>query len=272
MKAIIAFLTIFTIFSTTTTQAEDFQFEIPYPSGGSSVTYPGLDLGYAKKIKIKASNSYHDPMMQIDELEIVFENATNFKAGNFKYTNGSYKAVVEDVWVYRKILVQVMAPQPLVSNEDVYISLNVVELEGVLDDVNMSVGPSIYDANGFLQDVTPDVLVDQETILLDGKNMTIQLFKRAKSEMDGAGFKLVTNWHGYGQRTIYLPTPFPISDAHMFNAIGLEIESNQFPDGFVDYLIGVKYEDALGGGYSQTSPTEPLPPLIEQAYGYYPWP
>lgn len=271
MKAIIAFLTVITLFSTTT-QAENFEFEIPYPAGSSSVTYPGLDLSNAKKIKIKASNSYHDPMIKIDELEIVFENASNFKATNFKNSYGTYRAVVEDAWVYRKVLVEVIAPEPFVSNEDININLSVVEFEGMLDDVNMSHGPSIYNANGFLVDVTPDVLVDQETIVLDDKNMTIQLFKRAKSGMEGAGFKLVTNWHGYGQRTIYLPTPFPMSDAHMFNAIGLEIESNQFPDGFVDYLIGVKYEDALAGGYSQTSPTEPLATLIEQAYGYYPWP
>ncbi|MBD3666799.1 MAG: hypothetical protein HUJ16_02495 [Kangiella sp.] len=271
MKAIIAFLTVITLFSTTT-QAEDYYFEAPYPAGGSSQSYPGLDLSYAKKIKLRASNSLYDPMLTIDELEIVFENATNFKADNFKYTNGAYRAIVEDAWIYRKVFVEVMAPEQIASSKDIYISLSVVEFEGVLDDVNMSHGQPIYDAHGILEDVTPDVLVDQETIVLDGKNMTIQLFKRAKSGMNGEGFKLVTNWHGYGQRTIYLPTPFPMSDAHMFNAIGLEIESNQFPDGFVDYLIGVKYEDALAGGYSETSPTEPLAPLIEQAYGYYPWP
>lgn len=95
MKAVIAFLTVITLFSTTI-QAEDYYFEVPFPAGGSSVTYPGLDLSNAKKIKIKASNSFHDPMMNIDELEIVFENATNFKASNFKYTNGSYRAIVED--------------------------------------------------------------------------------------------------------------------------------------------------------------------------------
>lgn len=75
MKAIIAFLIVITLFSTTT-QAEDYYFEAPYPAGGSNVTYPGLDLSNAKKIKIKASNSYYDPMMKIDELEIIFENAT----------------------------------------------------------------------------------------------------------------------------------------------------------------------------------------------------
>ncbi|ACV27595.1 hypothetical protein [Kangiella koreensis] len=270
MKAIIAFFISLAFFSTTT-QAEDYYFEVPHPSGGGSQSYPGLDLSNAKKIKIKASNSYYDPMMKIDELEIVFENASNFKASNFKYTNGSFRAIVEDVWIYRKVFVEVMAPEPLASNEDIYVSLNVVEFEGVLDDVNMSHGQPIYDAHGFLEDVTPDVLVDQETIVLDGKNMTIQLFKRAKSGMEGEGFKLVTNWHGYGQRTVYLPAPFPTSEAHMFNAIGIEIESNQMPDGFIDHLIAIKYEDAFGG-YSQTTPMEPLAPLIDQAYGYYPWP
>lgn len=271
MKAIIAFLTIFTLFLTTTTQAEDYYFEVPHPGGGSSNSYPGLDLSQAKKIKIKASNSIYDPMLAIDELEIVFENATNFKANNFKYTNGSYRAVIEDVWVYRKVFVEVMAPEQIGSNKDIYVSLNVVEFEGVLDDVNMSHGQPIYDAHGFLEDVTPDVLVDQETIVLDGKSMTIQLFRRAKSGMEGEGFKLITNWHGYGQRTIYLPAPFPMSDAHMFNAIGLEIESHEFSDGFVDHSISVKYEDVFGGN-SQNSPSESLAPLIEQAYGYYPWP
>lgn len=270
MKAIIAFLTVLTLFSTTT-QAENYYFEVPYPAGGSSQSYPGLDLSNAKEIKIKASNSYYDPMLRIDELEIVFENASNFKANNFKYTNGAYRAIVEDAWIYRKVYVEVMAPEPLAANEDIYVSLSVVEFEGVLDDVNMSHGQPIYDAHGFLEDVTPDVLVDQETIVLDGKDMVIQLFKRAKSGMEGEGFKLVTNWHGYGQRTIYLPTPFPTSDAHMFNAIGIEIESHPMPDGFIDYLIGIKYEDAFGG-YSQTTPVEPLAPLIEQAYGYFPWP
>ncbi|WP_018624079.1 hypothetical protein [Kangiella aquimarina] len=270
MKAIIAFLIVITLFSTTT-QAEDYYFEAPYPAGGSNVTYPGLDLSNAKKIKIKASNSYYDPMMKIDELEIIFENATNFKASNFKYTNGSYRAIVEDAWIYRKVYVEVMTPEPLASNEDIYVSLNVVEFEGVLDDVNMSHGQPIYDAHGFLEDVTPDVLVDQETIVLDGKNLTIQLFKRAKSGLEGEGFKLVTNWHGYGQRTIYLPAPFPMSDAHMFNAVGIELESHQMPDGFVDYSISIKYEDVFGG-YSQSGPIEPLAMYIEQAYGYYPWP
>lgn len=270
MKAIIAFLTVLTFFSTTT-QAETYEFVAPHPVGGGSQAYPGLDLSYAKKIKLKASNSLYDPMLAIDELEIVFENATNFKADNFKYTNGAYRAIVEDVWIYRKVYVEVMAPEQIASSKDIYISLNVVDFEGVLDDVNMSHGQPIYDAHGILEDVTPDVLVDQETIVLDGKNMTIQLFKRAKSGMEGEGFKLVTNWHGYGQRTIYLPAPFPMSDSHMFNAVGLEIETHQYPAGFVDYLIGVKYEDAFGG-YSQTTPVEPLPPLIEQAYGYYPWP
>lgn len=270
MKAIIAFLFSLTFFITTT-QAEDYYFEIPHPAGGGSNSYPGLDLSYAKKIKVKASNSYYDPMLRIDELEIVFENATNFKASNFKYTNGSYRAIVEDAWIYRKVYVEVMAPEPLAANEDIYVSLNVVEFEGLLDDVNMSHGQPLYDAHGFLEDVTPDVLVDQETIVLDGKDMVIQLFKRAKSGMEGQGFKLVTNWHGYGQRTIYLPTDFPMSDAYMFNAIGLEIQSHQFPEGFVEYLVGIKYEDVFGG-YSQTTPIETLTHYIEQAYGYYPWP
>ena len=271
MKAIIAFLTIFTIFSTTTTQAEDYYFEAPHPAGGSSHSYPGLDLSYTKKIKIKASNSIYDPMLAIDELEIIFENATNFKATNFKYTNGSYKAVVEDAWIYRKVFVEVSAPEELGSNKDIYVSLSVVEFEGVLDDVNMSHGQPIYDGHAILEDVTPDILVDQETIILDGKNMTIQLFKRAKSGMEGEGFKLVTNWFGHGQRTIYLPTPFPISEAHMYNAIGIDMNSHELPDGYVDHLISIRYED-LFGGYSGDSSIEPLAPYIEQAYGYYPWP
>ncbi|AOE49135.1 hypothetical protein [Kangiella sediminilitoris] len=274
MKAILAFLTTILLILGQTTQAEISEYETYFPMSGSSVPYPNLDLNGIEKIKVKTSSSIHQPDQELEEIELVFPNATNLVAKNFQKVDGSYsyngsdvfKTIVNDAWVYSKVLVKVTTNgKKIAGGTDLSVELEVVEMTFELNDPNNSMGLNIFNANGILRDVTPVTIADVESLNYQDDDMTLSLYQRATfDEFNGDGFKIKTNWMGHGERIINVPAPIPSEDYSIFKAAGLEIQTETFPDGFTDHQFRIKYEDPMG--YAQYTPFEPLQPYIDQAY------
>ncbi|WP_105255337.1 hypothetical protein [Pseudoalteromonas sp. T1lg75] len=277
MKAILVFLSTLVLTLGLSSEAKAAEYEINYPSASSSVPYPGLDLNMVKKVKVKTSSSIHTPEQSLDEVEIVFENATNLivkgfqkEGGSYSY-NGSevYRAVAHDAWVYSKVLVTVTAPGKISGGKDLTIDLQVMEMTNALNELNYSHGLMIFNANGILNDVTPMTVADVETISYQEKDMTLTLYQKPKfDEFNGEGFKIKVNWMGNGEKIINVPAPIPAEEYSFFKAADLEIQTQTFPDGFTDHQFRIKYQDPFG--YTQETPLEPLAPYIDQAFQTYP--
>ncbi|GAA4358239.1 hypothetical protein [Kangiella marina] len=257
---------------TLSAQAGTAQYEIYHPVHGSTVPFPNLDLNGVETIKVHTSNSIHDPMENIDYLELVFKNATNLVAKNFKKEDDSYsgsqvyRAVVQDAWVYSKVIVKVTTDGPISGGKNLFIELEVAELTYELNDPVYSHGVVIFNADGILSDVTPTVVADVETVTHQNDELSLTLHQKPKfDEFTGEGFKIKANWMGHGERTLTIPAPFSSEEYSFFRAAGIEVQSETFPDGFVEHQFRIKYEDAFGG-YTQYTPFESLNMYIDQAY------
>ncbi|WP_105258974.1 hypothetical protein [Pseudoalteromonas sp. T1lg88] len=273
MKAIMVFLSTLVLTLGLSSNAKAAEYEINYPSASSSVPYPGLDLNMVKKIKVKTSNSLHTPEQSLDELEIVFENATNLVVKGFQkessYGPDLFKAMVNDAWVYSKVLVTVFASDKISGGRNLTIELQVMEMTNELNELNYSHGLMIFNAQGILNDVTPVTVADIETISYQDKDMTLTLYQRAMfDEFNGEGFKIKVNWMGNGEKIINVPAPISSEEYSFFKAADLEIQTQTFPDGFTDHQFRIKYQDPFG--YTQYTPFEPLAPYIDQAFQSYP--
>ena len=275
MKALTASILtiIFFTFSSLAT-ANTTQYEIYYPGHGSTAPFPSLDLNDLEVIKVQASSSHYEPVQSIDQLELVFKNATNLVAKNFKKDdNGynpsgthTYKAVVSDMWVYSKVIVKVMTNGPIAGGKDLYVELEVAEMTFELNDPQYSNGLSIFQANGILNDVTPVVISDIENLTYQNDQLSLSLQQKPKfDEFTGEGFKITANWMGHGERTLSIPTPFSSEEYSFYKAAGLEVRSETLPDGFVIHEFRIKYED-MPGGYMQYTNFEPLDMYMDQAY------
>lgn len=273
MKAILAFLTAILLTLSQAAKADTSEYEVYNPMGASSVPYPNLDLNEIKKIKVKTSTPIHAPEQQLDELELVFPNATNLVAKDFQkdenaYSYGGetvYKAIVEDAWVYSRLLVKVTSTGVITGGQNLKVELEVIEVTFELNDTSDSDGLLIYSTDGILNDVTPDSVADIEAINYEGDELTLTLYQRAKfDEFTGDGFKIKSNWMGHGERTLNIPAPIPSEEYSYFRATDIEIESAVMPDGYIAHQFRIKYEDPMG--YAEYTQLEPLQPYIDQAY------
>lgn len=273
MKACKAlFSTLLLCLFTISVQAGTAQYQISHPAHSSTVPFPNLDLNGVETIKIQTSNSLQDPMESIDQVELVFKNATNLIAKNFKKEDNSYsgpqvyRAVVHDAWVYSKVIVKVITDGPISGGKNLFIELEVVELTYELNDPIYSNGVVIFNADGILSDITPEIVADVETLSYESDDLSLTLYQKPKfDEFNGEGFKIRANWMGHGERTLTIPTPFTPEEYSFYKAAGIEVQSETFPDGFVEHQFRIKYEDAFGG-YTQYTQFESLNMYIHQAY------
>lgn len=243
--------------------ADTLKFEAVAPSTSYNQIYPNLDLHQINSIKITATTTEFNPDPDITRLEIVFPFATNLIASNFVRNGTTYRALVNDAWVFKQIMVEVEASNGIQADSNPLIRLYVVETTSNLSNPILSDGYMMLNTNGFLMNTTPNKLADVTTVKVDLKNLILRLYQRPQTGATGHGFYIHATWLGHGEADIYIPAMTP-ADFHRFNAVAVNVTTEIIgPDTF--HFISIDYTDKITGQLNSTSP-EDLRLYLDQAF------
>lgn len=255
--------------------AKTFKYELinVYANEGYELRYPGLELNSVKSAAFAVSKDPLLPDWQLNSLEINFNKAAKLTATGFKkVSHNTYRAVINDVWIYRQLIVDVKETDlnafrsPLVHIE-VYVSEKNVFNQ---PEVNQQ-GQLLLTVAGSLQDVSPNKIIDTGFITLDGKRVNFSLRERPGILLNNGnsqeGFLIDVLWMGKGQKTIALPL-YPKEDFDQFDAIALIIEEIDGDFGAKEQVLSVKYKDLHNSELMTWR--QPIRPLLNAAYGVMP--
>lgn len=259
--------------ASTTTYAKTFKYDLlGVHSFNGVIHYPELDFDQVKSAVLTINKDPLSPDVQISSVEITFPNAAKLLATGFKKTEfGTWRAAVNDAWIYRQVIVEVRetdfnnaGPMP------VSISVSVSEKSVFIQPEEDPKGHPLFNVEGVLRDITTNKIVDTESVIIDGKRLNLSLkenltFAAPDVQINGTreGFVIDTLWMGKGQKTLYVPAPVPQSEFDRYTAIGLVMEEVNGPVG-KEYFFSVKFTDSMGG--EQLTPNLPLKYLLDTAY------
>jgi hypothetical protein len=267
LKAIFLFtMLLFATFAGASTS----EYEVYMPSSSTHFMFPGLDLSGIESISLTISSGNTDLDYSIDRMELKFPNANNLVVKNFKRVQNSSAVygIADDKWVFRKLIIELnMPPQKPSSGEPVDINVFVADTDHFKHNYfNPPQGELLVNASGMLVDVTPNPIADKKVVIADNKELDVKLYQRPENHMlppsVGTGFKVVMNWMGKGERTVYLPTPFPPRDYDMFKAVSLNF--TDIPGQVNVSMLEIEYED--DAGFRQVAPVGELMTILDQAY------
>lgn len=267
-------VTLFSLISAST-YAKTFKYElIDIHSGNGVISYPGLDFGQAQSAVFTVNKDPLSPDVQITSLEVTFPSAAKLVATGFKKINhDTYRAVVNNAWIYRQIFVDVRGvdfnrPRFTPPMIEASISEKSVFIQPEADPT----GEHIFHVHGpSLRDITPARVVDNASVIVAGKRVTLSLknnlsYATAETPVSGPneGFVVDALWMGKGQKTFYVPAPVPMEEFDAFEAIGISINERPTPSGN-EYSFVIKFKDA--NGYELNTPELPLMDFLQGAYG-----
>ncbi|MCU7905894.1 MAG: hypothetical protein KZQ76_08545 [Candidatus Thiodiazotropha sp. (ex Epidulcina cf. delphinae)] len=248
------------------------RFEVQMPFSSTYFQFPGLDLNNVEKIKLTTSTTMAAPGYNIDRMEIVFPNANNLVINNLKadQSGASFHAVVNNGWVFRKLVIDVGMPAATPMSGD-NIDVSVFAANAVYFNDNFAMPPQgemLVSASGPMVNVTRNPVADRHWMKVNNKGLNMRLYQRAESRFmaptnPANGFKLYMNWMGHGERTVYLTAPFQPQDYDKFKAVALNVITSAGPAGDV-YFLEVEFEDEIGS--KQTVPVGDLQSILDQAY------
>lgn len=245
-----------------------YQYEIQMPGHYYQPLYPNLNLNELQKISVQAVKKDFYPEAELEQLTLDFKYATDLVAKNFSRDGNVYRAVVDDAWVYKQILVEVHAMEPISSHSNLEVRLFVVEQTSNLNQPSYSFGMETFQANGNLIDITPNPMADETSLTVDGKNLQLKLYRNPTDVFTPVygsyGFKVEADWMGHGNAAFALPVPFGPMDADQFDAVALQIESFPISPTEMEYHIAVKYVDQ--NGYTNMTPMMPLRDYLMQVF------
>lgn len=237
------------------------------------IHYPGLDFSDATTAVLTVDKDPLSPAVIINSLEVTFPNAAKLHATGFKKleNENTYRAVVDDAWIYRQIIVDISHIDFNIPQAHPMIRAFVSERSEFIQPHSTSTNHPLFSMDGDLRDITPSTVIDTAAVTIDGKTVQLSLkenlsFTPSGASMNGAreGFVIDTLWFGKGQKTLYLPNPMiPFGEYDRYTAIGLILEELNGPAG-TEYSLRVKFKDA--SGYEQTSPAQALRPWLDASY------
>lgn len=259
--------------ASTTTYAKTFKYDLlGVHSSNGFIHYPELDFSQAKSAVLTINKDPLSPEMQISSVEITFPNAAKLLATGFKKTeSGSYRAAVNDAWIYRQVIVEVRDTDfNEARSTPVSIEVSVSEKSAFVQPEADPKGLPLFNVEGMLRDITTNKIVDTASVIIDGKRLNLSLkenmsFASPEAQINGSreGFVMDVLWMGKGQKTLYIPAPVPHSEFDRYTAIGIIMEEVNGPEG-KEYLFNVKFTDSMGG--EQLSPSLPLRHFLDMAY------
>ncbi len=243
--------------------AQTLYYEAEIPQTTYNPIYPTLNLQQLNKIKLTASQSSYSPEPDISAIEFQFQEATDFTAKHFKREDNRYIAIVDDVWVFRQLAVEVELTNHNLS--DAKIKVYIVDHTSYLNNRPLINGHLLLDVHANLLNTTPNKVIDSVNLMRENKQLSLTLFQRVSISIEGEqGFKISSIWYGKGERTFYVHAPFYGNDSNRFKAIGIKTESETLPSGEVIQFISVDYEDEFGN--VQSTPMEDLKIYLDRVY------
>lgn len=245
-----------------------YQYEITIPGHYYQPLYPNLNLNELNKISVQAVKKDFYPEVELEQMTLDFQYATDLVVKNFSREGNVYRAIVDDAWVYKQILVEVLAMEPISNHSNLEIRLFVVEQSSNLDQPAQSFGMETFNAFGNLVDITPNPLADETSLTVDGKNLQLKLYRNPTDVITpiygNYGFKIEADWMGHGNQAFAIPAPFGPMDADQFDAVSLQVESFPISPTEMDYQIAVHYVDK--SGYPNSTPLMPLRDYLMQVF------
>ena len=249
--------------------AEIQTFEIDNLQNQAHMFYPGLDLTEVDKTTLKVSSDSENPDKTLNSLEIKFSDAGTLRAYGFKEVeHGKYRSLVKNAWVFNELVVEVVSSHQYFEDfTPVEVNVYVSEQRSALNPEQENTGPILFQANGELEDISPNPVADVASVTVNGKRATLKLKKNPgvnrehDSQRYSEGFILDTTWLGHGQKLVYLSgvnMPYDRIDA-----IGIDLESFPGPDGEQENRISVRYQDETG---THVTPSENIKELLEMAF------
>lgn len=253
--------------------AKTFTYEVKdLMSHNGTISYPGLDFNAASSAVLTVYQASAETEPQIETLKLSFPNATTLVVRDFKKVDGMiHRAVVDDAWIYRQLIVNVHGSDlnPY-NNNQFHIEVKVSEKAGFINTAGEERGETVLMAFGMLQDITPAKVADVASAIVDGKRVNLSLSSKLGVPVTGGegGFIIDANWFGKGQKKLYVNSGFPQQHFGFIEPIRLVIEEVDLPDG-KDQLITLFAKDPMGGEIA--APSVRLRELLDQAYGPQPW-
>jgi len=227
----------------------------------SAYSFPTLDLSQPTYASMQVTDMVTGSMgnqKRIEKLTLQFNNANSLEVSNFRSVNGNYIAIVEDAWVFRKLLViveNVNFDQP----DNFTVRLQVVEHSSNIDELAYSAGTELARIQGNLIDKTPKKLIDKATLNINGKELILSLKNRVgryspdpiNMPVPGYdnGFEIEATWMGHGTKTFFLPLPNNGSQTHNIAPIKFNIEEINDPNHPI-VTLSVEYKDSYGGSFN----------------------
>jgi len=258
--------------ASTTTYAKTFKYDLlGVHSSNAYLHYPGLDFNQVKSAVLTVNKDPLSRDVQISSVEITFPDAAKLLATGFKKTEtGTWRAAVNDVWIYRQVIVEIQNADFNHMPQPVSIEVSVSEKSVFIQPEDDPKGHPLFLVDGVLRDITVNKVVDTASAIIEGKRVNLSLkenlrFATPDVEMNGPreGFVIDVLWMGKGQKTLYIPAPVHYSEFDRYSAIGLLLEELNGPEG-KEYAFSIKYVDVTGG--EAQSPLQPLKPLLDNAY------
>lgn len=263
----------------TSTYAKTFKYDLAaLNSHQGPINYPKLNFNQVKSAVFTVNKDPLTPELQISSLEVTFPNAAKLLATDFKKIEPNlYRAVVNDAWIYRQVIVDVReldfnrpAAHALI---EVYVSEKSAFIQPEI--TTDAKGENLFHVNGILRDITTAKIADTAVVTVNSKNVTLSLkdlltYAPVESQINGPreGFVIDALWQGKGQKTIYIPAPASLEEFDRYTAIGLTLTERDLVSG-KEYFFSIKYKDEGFNGELNT-PEQPLRPLLNSAFNSNP--
>lgn len=265
------------------TYAKTFKYDLTAISSYQGpIQYPRLSFNQAKSAIFTVNKDPLSPEVQISSLEVNFPEAAKLLATGFKKVEtepGVYRAIVNDVWIYRQVIVDVRnvdfnRTQMSSPRIEVYLSEKSVFIQP--ENNADPKGERLFEVNGILRDITAARIADTAIATVEGKKLTLSLkdllsFAPVEAPINGAreGFVIDALWQGKGQKTIFIPAFVPVEEFDRYTAIALVVTERDSPFG-KEQFFSIKYKEE-GSTAELLTPEQPLKPLLDNAYGVAPW-
>lgn len=253
--------------------AKTFKYDITniWSSEGYESRYPTLEFSNVKSAGLTVTK---DPLLtdwQLNSLEINFEKAAKLTATGFKkVSHNTYRAVINNVWIYRQIIVDVKETDlNAFSNPAISIEVYISEKSAFIQPEEDIQGQPLFTLSGTLRDISPNKIVDTGYITIDGKRVNFSLRERPgiiqlNNGDSKNGFLVDVLWMGKGQKTIAIPFS-PVENFDQFDAVTLVLEEIDGDFGTKQPVLSIKYKDQNNS--ENTSWQERIKPLLNGAYG-----
>lgn len=265
------------------TYAKTFKYDLTAISSYQGpIHYPRLSFNQAKSAIFTVNKDPLSPEVQISSLEVNFPEAAKLVATGFKKVeteSGLYRAIVNDVWIYRQVIVDVRGVdfnRPQMASPRIEVSLSEKSVFLLPENNVDPKGERLFEVNGIIRDITTARIADTATATVESKKLTLSLkdllsFAAPEAQINGAreGFVIDALWQGKGQKTIFVPAPAPLEEFDRYTAIALILTERESPFG-KEQFFSIKYTEE-GSNYELITPEQPLKPLLDNAYGAAPW-